>query len=126
MTLTEFVLARIAEDEAVARSREWPRRLADALWAASEPDEEDAPGTVNPLHDAGWDDAYDLARSVQQAAHSAGLDVDPARVLAECEAKRRIVEWCQTDEGGFHWSTVLEPLAAIYADHPDYRDDWRP
>lgn len=49
---------------------------------------------------------------------------DPARVLAECEAKRRIVEWASDGEGEFHWSTVLAPLAAVYADHPDYREEW--
>jgi hypothetical protein len=74
----------------------------------------------------------------------------PARVLAECEAKRRIVAWCSEREridvseygdGGdaareSHFlpgglihkadSVVLRYLALPYADHPDYREQWRP
>ena len=70
------------------------------------------------------------------AAHIARHD--PARVLAEVEAKRRIVrahaKWCEGrceakyPEGGFdaahYWS--IKSLAAAYADHPDYREEWRP
>ena len=47
------------------------------------------------------------------------VEVYPRCVLAECEAKRRIVEWASDGEGEFHWWTVLGPLAAVYADHPD-------
>jgi HEAT repeat protein len=51
---------------------------------------------------------------------------DSARVLAECEAKRRIVERVSD----VAWATysvrdvVLELLALPYADHPDYRKEW--
>ncbi|MGW5691512.1 DUF6221 family protein [Streptomyces asiaticus] len=69
---------------------------------------------------------------------------DPARVLAEIEAKRGIIAryefvcrqaaelglseeeretWVQV--GGALQSCVL-CLAAVYADHPDYREEWRP
>jgi hypothetical protein len=46
--------------------------------------------------------------------------VVPARVLAECEAKRRIVE----QVNGMEY--VLRLLALPYADHEDYRPEWRP
>ncbi|MFE5090618.1 DUF6221 family protein [Streptomyces sp. NPDC056638] len=63
---------------------------------------------------------------------------DPARIMAEVEAKRRILraheKWCEGrceakyPEGGFDaahfWS--IKSLATVYADHPDYRDTWRP
>jgi hypothetical protein len=71
----------------------------------------------------------------------------PDRIDAECEAKRRIVtlmgyvreSWDNTrsGEGRVMWPDVtrrekshalmiLETLAAIYGDHPDYREEWRP
>jgi hypothetical protein len=59
MTLIDFLLARIAEDEAVARG-------ADPL--------------VTGLRVSVW--------TCDKYGHVA---VDPARVLAECEAKRRIL-----------------------------------
>jgi len=59
-----------------------------------------------------------------------------ARVLAECEAKRRIVErWrLYSDaeypdyEGGYSsaMDDVLALLALPYADHPDYEEQWTP
>ena len=95
MTLTEFLYARIAEDEA-------------AIYAPAE-----------------W----------------------KQHVLAECDAKRRIVALhetvhniptnttfcvvCGIDQaakvifGQFPCQT-LRLLALPYADHPDYRDEWRP
>lgn len=71
-----------------------------------------------------------------------------ARVLAECEAKRRIVERregidipadakCPPGEG-FTWldgahtavrnerERTFRLLAEVYATHPDYRPEWRP
>jgi len=57
----------------------------------------------------------------------------PARVLAECAAKRAIIVECREDhedsltrnddtvELG---SVVLYSLAAVYKDHPDYRQEW--
>ena len=48
---------------------------------------------------------------------------DPARVLAEVEAKRRILAMhapTQTD-----WP-LLRVIALPYAAHPDYRDEWAP
>ncbi|MCB9376995.1 MAG: hypothetical protein H6515_14165 [Microthrixaceae bacterium] len=104
MTLTDFLLARIAEDEAAVQGA----RIADG----------------------------------------------PARVLAECEAKRRIValvepEWTEDGRVAYWepalmryrhardfpvldhsyiraWEDVLRVLALPHADHPDYDDGWRP
>ena len=45
----------------------------------------------------------------------------PERILAECEAKRRIVErWRELHPD------VLRLLALPYADHADYQQEWRP
>lgn len=45
----------------------------------------------------------------------------PERVLREVEAKRRLVGWAETKA-----LYVLTALALPYADHPDYRQEWRP
>jgi Family of unknown function (DUF6221) len=55
---------------------------------------------------------------------------DPARVLAECQAKRRIIQqyhdlranedYYHEDLGGGALMLALQHLAVVYADHPDY------
>lgn len=62
-----------------------------------------------------------------------------ARALREVEAKRRILavhhpyvdepdQACLGCAGGIEWERcpVLRALAAVYADHPHYRQEWRP
>lgn len=58
----------------------------------------------------------------------------PARVLAECEAKRRIVEEhgvidpCDAHDpmtGRAEPCPTLLDLASVYADHPDFDPAWR-
>lgn len=60
---------------------------------------------------------------------------DPARVLAEVEAKRRIVDDLAATIGGDYIDDgepvlaehLLRLLALPYADHPDYfQQDWKP
>ncbi len=62
---------------------------------------------------------------------------DPARVMAECETKRRIValeqEWLTEMEDILgklpevhRGSLTLALLALPYAAHPDYQEEWRP
>lgn len=97
LTLADFLLARIAEDEEdVTNARYDP---SDHWW----------------LPDAAY----------------------PKRLLAECEAKRRIVErgrlteaWIPTTDersiGAINANRfTLQHLALPYADHPDYREEWR-
>jgi hypothetical protein len=130
VTLTEFLLARIAEDEAAARLA-WPER-----W--EQDGERNAVQTAETGLKAGYDGLHmgvaHLAMTVgsyrseaRNAAHIARHD--PARVLAECEVKRRIVELCAfCDDCGDHMNQdqVRALLALPYADHPDYRDEWKP
>lgn len=99
MTLTEFLHARIDEDEPAAAAY---HRMIDS--------------------------------------HGAGMPVyvKPSRVLAECEAKRRIVDahlngdaWCDHCSGGEHMGNpnacpTLRLLALPYADHPGYDEKWKP
>jgi hypothetical protein len=58
---------------------------------------------------------------------------DPARVLAQCAAYRRIVELhhegpagsCETCSGEYLPCSTLRALASIYADAPGFREEWR-
>jgi hypothetical protein len=105
MKITEFLLARIAEDEALART---------------EIDDESA-GWVAPRLRQGSDAAL---REV--------VVVETARRLAECEARRRIVAEVMAGSSpllqgfGLGLEHALKHLAVPYADHPDYDESWRP
>lgn len=155
LTLTDFLLARVAEDEAVTQAAFWDDRdmlgygrgprADDGRWSTGshESDEERIDGIGITIYDEGGHNAA-------QAAHIARYD--PARVLADCEAKRVIVAEHVIESGlsdysrecglGFshgclvchEWDGIicgrgycetLRALAAPYADHADYREEWR-
>lgn len=110
--LVEFLLARIVEDETVARENSF-QLGGPRPWALFEGDPPISP-----------------------------ICIDPRRVVAECDAKRRIIEEhhrsgvtcprCSlgTEDGEVVFERdpcmTLRLLAPPYADHPDYRDEWRP
>lgn len=81
MTITEFLTARLDEDEAVA------------MGASSHPDP--------------------AAYARDNYGH---LWIEPSRLLAEVEAKRRVLH-----RFGFY---VERLLALPYADHPDFQKEW--
>jgi len=123
--LDEFLLARIAEDK---------RFAADAAAAGGRDHwtVEDASAHGAPAGGA----AEFVAR------------YDPARVLAECAAKRRVVLTCREAQPDLTFlgtrhpgladfplapgnerqlaALTLAQLALPYAGHHDYRPDWRP
>jgi hypothetical protein len=124
MTITEFLLARIAEDEAHAQSaRDWVTNGPDPrfIWFGS-------PGEIVG------------ARFGAAEPHVAAMS--PARVLAECAAKRAIIEQAQNateaekEFDDYEWQgtvsrsepwtgdAILYALAAVYASHPDYLPEW--
>lgn len=104
--LTDFLLARITEDEALA------------LIAQTEEEHQ-----IDAWHTLGCE--------VRQGDSECDCGV-PARVLAECDAKRRIVERHPRDHASCatYWDretcAALLDLAAVYADHPDYQQEWKP
>jgi hypothetical protein len=57
------------------------------------------------------------------------LLADPERVLVECQAKRLIIEQYRIKSHNGRWAPDLEMvllyLALSYADHRDYREEWR-
>ena len=116
MTLDEFLLARITEEDADVRVE------------------------VEVHREAGFTDE-------QIDGHGYVGDWGPARVLAECDARRQLIHEWQTfgnvaqvtprDERGLHvqlsavgitqgLERALRHMALPYADHPDYQPDWKP
>lgn len=129
--LTAFLLARLEEDEqgavAIFRDHTWSayREGGDDGWAVEGAHSGDPSCIVG-----------DEAMANHIARH------DPARVLADVAAKRKLVEfwslayrnpkdaarfsgadWDRV-RGGGQWTLKL--LALPYADHPDYHENWKP
>ena len=123
-TLDEFLLARLAEDKRIATDA---AAATPGGWAV----------------DPGPGSASAHPHVVEHVVRH-----DPERVLAECAAKRRLVMACR--DSGFDRAFLgssphgmadflLNPrdrhqlaaltlalLALPYADHSDYRPEWRP
>lgn len=108
--LVAFLRARLDEDEQAARAC-----AGDGKWEARDIA------------------VYGQDLSPEVRTHMARHD--PARVLADVEAKREVLrlaarasDYHETFMNGFAAALggVLRWYALPHADHPDYRDDWRP
>lgn len=120
MTITEFLLARIAEDEAVARDA---TALAEVPWRATYGRQ------VETAHDGYLvtpEDEHSRSDDPTDAVSEHIARHDPARVLAECEAKREIVRVYLSNPMSWQSEVAVRALAAVHADHPDYDESWRP
>jgi hypothetical protein len=112
MTLTEFLTARLDEDEA------WARIHGPVIpWGVGS-----GPFKAHINTYAG--NRVAEARNNNYARHIARHD--PARVLAEVAAKRAIVNMDEDDRYSDAYVVAIRALAAAYADHPDYDEAWRP
>ncbi len=137
LTLADFLLARIAEDEKLAReayeenpAATWEtNRTYDGVYRLELP-------STHPDSDS-YGMGEDIRLPREMAKHIARHH--PTRVLAECEAKRQIAHnvaaWTAAKEYApgdnivaieRELVRVLRYLALPYADHPDYREEWRP
>lgn len=129
MTLVEFLEARLFEDERAANAS----YLADVeFWAGLPP--------YGP---------FDLMGSPQIDCTMGTVDHirrnRPTKVMADCAAKRRLVtraaatlayagpddenewvpqEWVAHEGRQDNATDILRTLAAVYAAHPDYQDEW--
>lgn len=129
MDLMEFLRARLDEDEQAAKA------ATSGPWRYSEGKHWRKPGTswfeeavfagevgraATCVAGTGeTDDPQSMADAAFIARH------DPARALAEVTAKRRILQR-YADNAVDEWPLFpLLELAAVYADHPDYREEWR-
>lgn len=123
MTIVEFLLARIAEDEAVAS--EVLVKTGERPWLAPRYYEDAAGSSPTAYFDMDY--------------NQGGFVVSASRVLAECAAKRRIVArhapgefadapgeyFCTlTPTWGFWPCADLLDLAQAYSSHPDFDLAW--
>ncbi len=126
--LIDFLLTRIAEDETEARAA---GRAGECWWTRTEPRDRKiwgAPDNRAPVAEAiNWQGSPHIARH------------DPARVLAECAAKRATVnmhskfnpesnycQTCRSDYGDSEWfpCPTLRALASVYVAHDEFRPEW--
>lgn len=131
MTIVEFLLERIAEDEAVARDA---AAVSSMRWIEND--------SLLMFRDPGNPEYAEALAIVENyrfnAAWAHVARQDPARVLAECEAKRRIVDYreqavqasANTSLPIFEaqvsaYDAALRALAGAHADHPDFDPAWR-
>lgn len=125
-TLTEFLLARINEDEDAAKAADQGTVYAAGAYG------DDAVGELLEL-------ARNEGALGEAVKHLERYTV--ARVLAECDAKRKLIalidrEWdtlieldVMPDWAGDRrdaWEQMICLLATPYADHPDYDLSWAP
>ena len=99
--LIAFLRARLDEDEAVIRPNLGGRGLGD---------------------DGTFPDYRTYTDDDTNAADDFLFHFRSPRMLREVEAKRSLIDWHAA--GGMR--NVLTHLASVYADHPDYRAEWRP
>lgn len=125
MTLIEFILARLDEEEALAHEAMGKTPSfegGDADWCPDwlysgirhlvrNCDIECSKHDVEPGGDCGWPHRY-------AGAHIAHWD--PKHVLADVEARRSIVRQCETTGYWLGRHGILVALASPYVDHPSY------
>jgi len=132
--LTAFLTARLDEDEAVAKAA---ASCTGPDWHQSHA--VTANGATTIVFNGPDDDievADTLRRDDQEIAPFIARH-DPARALREVEAKRALVRRCEQqakrefdnameeDRTWVLWPVLFE-LAAIWSDHPDYDQAWKP
>lgn len=130
----DFLLARIAEDEAVARAafQQVQGRAVGGWYWEGAGDAVFLDDSLTPVACGAW------KQPMHQPSARHMVRWDPKRVLAECLAKRRIVESAQRairardgsgrpplERGAASGLGLAVTLLSIaYADHPDYREEY--
>ena len=151
MDIVEFLRARLDEDEAVARecvipAHEGPNaykphpELAEWFYDGDEVEYVQTP----EMRAHKYPDRYCVTVDSEGLTPSVEGDIathiarhDPARVLREVEAKRRVVDEhggrppyhidpCDAHDANFETipCDTLLALASVYAEHPDFDPDW--
>ncbi|NHP15284.1 hypothetical protein G8767_17155 [Rhodococcus sp. IC4_135] len=120
--ILEFLRARLDDEEAIANAaRPGPWQFVeDAINGPRIGDEEAL--MIPEDHLAPCNDSIPPEDSRHIAHH------DPARVLRDVAAKRATLDTLfAADLRPTQWSIfakVIEPMAAVYSDHPDYQKEW--
>lgn len=115
MEIVDFLRARLDEDEKVARALVDDTRPGRAeRWEFCDD---------GAIRDTGAHRSLRVKFTWSpEAAHIARHD--PARVLADVEAKRALVAFVELPEGSYFEHQLLAPLARVWRDHPDFDPAW--
>ena len=139
--IRKFLLARIAEDEAAARAANpspWAYTTVESVGGGALYDRTRVIGSLD-YEQPGEHDGRIVRHLPEHEADANGAHIarhDPARVLAECEAKRQAITIFQNHPGADpdddrRWNeyagmnSMLLALALPYADHPDFDPVWK-
>ncbi|MCX4801770.1 DUF6221 family protein [Streptomyces sp. NBC_01214] len=133
--LVQFLRDRLDEDEQAAQQAIACEFLTSGQWLARGPygDDDRFGNMQSEQNEQIIEDGLLWGTVAHIARH------DPARVLAEVDAKRRLLaihrrfvdepgQACLGCAGGIEWEAcpVVRLLALPYADHPYFREEWRP
>ncbi|HEX7106989.1 MAG TPA: DUF6221 family protein [Acidothermaceae bacterium] len=131
-SLIEWLLIQIAEDEMKARtagSESWKWKVIDT------PAQRDALVRPNGTVCADSWGADRQETGFRGAEAKVFIErFNPERVLADCEAKRRMLArlqnlskaWWTTTRSAEEAKSVMREMALVYQNRPGYRDEWRP
>ena len=136
--LVRWLAEQLDEDERIARAAtSGPWTLDDESY----PETVYSAAKVDVVAGGRWGGEASVFESTADAQHI--VRHDPARVLREIDAKRKLLalhepgetEYVDGDvcmvcsergEGPYYPCVTLRLLALPYADRPGYRDEWRP
>ena len=134
--LVAFLRACLSDDERLARAategpwRYNPRKEWNgpplALGVLPEPEEYVAAGPMEAPVCVAATGPSDDEQSMADARHIASWD--PSRVLAEVEAKRRVITIWETQMESYGADAAEEAVRALaqpFSDRPGFRDEWR-
>lgn len=138
MNITDFLHARIEEEETKAQQLfdDLSNQIRDEKLR---PDDRGPYTPTRLLKSSLWAqyDGQTRWRNFARGQHIADL-ANPTRILAECEAKRKIIaDWEAAEKSAGNYPTIdagyalglevaVQHLAATYSNHPDYNQEWRP
>lgn len=124
-SITEFIEARLAEDEAMARDVEFPRVDADGYWTWDGVDYEGSWPTAGLLDKSYAGEPWEILCEAFAALRA----VVRAVVALHWEESRAAPFCTLCAEGALVWGwpcTTMRHIAAIWADHADYDQGWKP
>ncbi|MDV5145918.1 DUF6221 family protein [Streptomyces sp. SBC-4] len=143
--LIAFLRARLDEDAAAARAAAWDEDMSARWTAASSPyggDQDHPRWYVNDAYDDGVLGKVDPQGNDDEGVARHIARHDPARVLHTTEGLRALLQRYAEPESSPDLpdslnrltanverqvlAVAFQYLALPYADHPDYRAEWRP
>lgn len=125
MTLTDFLLARIAEDEAYVKNALRSDYTYGGVNGLSW-NHDGLNGAATRIH--AECEAKRRIVEMHESIPYYGLDRYGRWLPHEGEPKAWYCE-CQSEDGMIQGEApcpTMRILAAVYADHPDYREEWKP